>query len=154
MAPIGGELPSANQVRGQSAEEPCFCRPAECRCERAGSPPLGETNFKKCDCVHDTICICEHVAASRLLTLSIYQQSQFLQLQHFKVNLMSATDGQARNWLARKQLVAWAANNQILQEHEGLQVRFSEGMHKNKSILSKFAETQAQHSLQVQASEV
>ena len=106
--------------------------------------------LEKCGCVTcECECSCEKINAAKLCSLSIYQYSQFTHLRHFALNLMAASDCQARCWLARKQLVAWAANNQILVEHEALQSKYFEGLQKNKNIIERNQIMQNKHAAEI-----
>ena len=55
------------------------------------------------------------------ISCTIYQQSDLSHLRHISLNLMQASDSQARHWLARKQQVAWAMLNQTTLANDTLQ---------------------------------
>lgn len=53
--------------------------------------------------------------------MTIYQHSKLAHLRHISLNLMAATDSQARTWLSHKFLISWTILYQVLIEKETVQ---------------------------------
>ena len=68
--------------------------------------------------------------------VDIYQGSQFRNLLHLSMFFRKATDGEARAWLARKQVIAWGIINELSLEIERLNAELakSDADHQNLTV--------------------
>ena len=84
------------------------------------------------------------------INCTIYQWSSLTHLRHISLNLMAATDFQARHFFARKFMTSWSVINKLMSEQEHLQCRLTQVEQSNLDLSTQVRNTQSQHQRTVQ----